>query len=686
MKTKEFELKFIITMFRHVFFFFSIAVFTSQAISAQGENWRVVTNMPTPRHDIASCVVNGKIYAIGGMSHEYNGQKTFFNLVTRFDPENSVWDTCQSMSGPRVGAYACPVNGKIYLFGGRNNFSSPNISNMFIYDTEADTWSTVTNMPWGTSYAAGCMYDNKIYLFGGLEAGSTAWNPSKQVLRYDPETESWDTLAEMNVARSHFTVNVMNNKIYAFGGMNASTNQLTKVVEVYDPSSDTWELNNPAPSYRAMNTSVRFNDRIWILSGAKNVSSYNNSVDIYEPATDSWQCAAAEDLPLIKMWHPASVIHDSMVYLLGGTTASYFLDIPEMIAFDFPVARAQNDTVLPCESFEILFYEDGDIYITPSGIQAEKATIEAATIQQESGTAGQKITLQMEISGSCWIYGIASEGRLDRGYSSLNIISAVTATTDVTANTSDDGTGDCTVEIAIADAIFNDNCPGSTLVWEMSGATNYFWPGQVYTWTFNHGVTKIVYTLKNGSSIISKDSLEVTVLDDEDPQFIVPPTDTVYRSSDCSYDIDPFITGDALNEWDNCATGIEGFILNDNDTNLTGCDTAGYIIRTLRLDDGNGNVVDQIQIIWVLPLPTAIPIIEKIPDFRFYPNPAEDYITVELPATGDISLFDILGREMTGISNVSGKTTISVSELPQGVYFIRVNYGKEFSIEKVLVE
>jgi hypothetical protein len=37
-------------------------------------------------------------------------------------------------------------------------------------------------------------------------------------------------------------------------------------------------------------------------------------------------------------------------------------------------------------------------------------------------------------------------------------------------------------------------------------------------------------------------------------------------------------------------------------------------------------------------------------------------------------------------TNVSGKTTISVSELPQGVYFLRVNYEKEFRIKKVIVE
>jgi hypothetical protein len=73
-------------------------------------------------------------------------------------------------------------------------------------------------------------------------------------------------------------------------------------------------------------------------------------------------------------------------------------------------------------------------------------------------------------------------------------------------------------------------------------------------------------------------------------------------------------------------------------------------------------------------------------DFRFYPNPAEDYITVDLPLTGDISLFNILGKELTGIFNVSGKATISVSELPKGVYFVKVDFGNDFLIKKVVIK
>lgn len=471
----------------------------------QGENWRVVTNMPIPRHDVSSCVVDGKIYVIGGMSHEYAVDKTFFKLVTRFDLETEIWDTCASLPESRLGAFASYINDKIYLFGGRKDFHSQNSVNVYIYDIEKDEWTSGTDMPWGTTYAGGCVYDNKIYLIGGIEEGTTTSNPTNTVLRYDPAENSWDTLANMNQARAILSVSVVDNKIYAIGGVHHVEGTFYDVLEEYDPVSNEWIIKNPVPSKISLHCSIIFNDRIWVLSGTTDFTNpINESVYIYEPATDNWSNSATEDVPCVDYWDPELVTYDKKVYLLCGSEGINFGDLPEVIAFDFPVARLQNDTVFTGESFEVLFYEDGDIYVTPSGTDAEKTAIEAASISQEPGTAGQKITLQMETPGTYWIYGIASDGRLDRGYSSVDIITSVSK--------------------------------------------------------------------------------------------------------------------------------------------------------------------------------------EKIPDLRFYPNPAGDYITVELPAAGDISLFNLLGKEITGIYNVSGKTTISVSELPQGVYFLKVNCGKEFRIEKVIVE
>ncbi len=100
----------------------------------------------------------------------------------------------------------------------------------------------------------------------------------------------------------------------------------------------------------------------------------------------------------------------------------------------------------------------------------------------------------------------------------------------------------------------------------------------------------------------------MTVLDNQDPTFTVPPSDTVCRAIDCSYNIDPAITGKVTDESDNCATEIVA-THTENFSNLVSCELAGYVIRTWRLEDGNGNDTEQDQIIWVEPVPVVIPVV-----------------------------------------------------------------------------
>lgn len=58
------------------------------------------------------------------------------------------------------------------------------------------------------------------------------------VERYCPETDTWQTVAEMTARRSGAGIGVIDDQLYAVGGHDGPL--VRKSVEVYNPISDTW--------------------------------------------------------------------------------------------------------------------------------------------------------------------------------------------------------------------------------------------------------------------------------------------------------------------------------------------------------------------------------------------------------------------------------------------------------------
>jgi hypothetical protein len=59
--------------------------------------------------------------------------------------------------------------------------------------------------------------------------------------------------------------------------------------------------------------------------------------------------------------------------------------------------------------------------------------------------------------------------------------------------------------------------------------------------------------------------------------------------------------------------------------------------------------------------------------FHLYPNPASTTVTVETERPATITLMDVSGRESGKWRAGSGETTIDISRLPKGVYFVRLD-------------
>ncbi|WMI65731.1 HYR domain-containing protein [Aestuariibaculum sp. YM273] len=150
---------------------------------------------------------------------------------------------------------------------------------------------------------------------------------------------------------------------------------------------------------------------------------------------------------------------------------------------------------------------------------------------------------------------------------------------NITAATSDDGTGDCSTLINIPTPTNFDNC-SKTLTWSMTGMVNTNGTGGVGNYSFPVGTTTINYTVTDGAGLTATCSQEVTVVDDENPTITCPGDQNVNFNNTCEFELQDY-TGLAISVSDNC----------DDDVEITQSPAAGTFISgttliTLTASDG----------------------------------------------------------------------------------------------------
>jgi len=231
---------------------------TNEEYNPATDTWTFKGSMPMPRVRFAIAAYQGKIYCIGGTtgySSDTGQARTGANEV--YDPATDTWETKAAMPTVRSGVQANVVNNKIYLIGGY-----PNGALNEVYDPATNTWETKTPLPNGTSSYASAVVDNRIYVFcdnlnqiydpatdswsqgaspprgiAGVAGATTGALAPKRIYGitapaylgsgpqspcytqvYDPAKGEWATAANITT-RSSFGVAVVNDKVYAIGGV-----------------------------------------------------------------------------------------------------------------------------------------------------------------------------------------------------------------------------------------------------------------------------------------------------------------------------------------------------------------------------------------------------------------------------------------------------------------------------------
>ena len=297
--------------------------------SSDANVWVQQTEVPTSRNAVATAVVSGKIYIIGGVPYSNKGGPGWAALPTVeiYDTISNTWRKGTDMPTPRIAAQAAAFAGEIYVFGGysRGEIRGEKDHKIVeVYNTRTNTWRRTRDMPTLRRGFRTAVVNGKIYAIGGAiyDRQRDVRVATDLVEAYDPLTKRWNKRASMPTKRMWVDTAVVDNKIYAIGGEVSPrhgvppADQFFSRIEEYNPRIDRWRKRPDMPMRKFAFSTVAIDRKIYLIAGYTRENGFQAlvSVDVYEPILNRWG-----SIPPIPIPKSAPVVAaNGVIYLLGG--------------------------------------------------------------------------------------------------------------------------------------------------------------------------------------------------------------------------------------------------------------------------------------------------------------------------------------------------------------------------------
>ncbi|HEX8228019.1 MAG TPA: S-layer homology domain-containing protein [Chloroflexia bacterium] len=186
-----------------------------------------------------------------------------------------------------------------------------------------------TAAPWATAtpraidaYGAGAASDGT-HLYVGSGYSFSQGGYTNQFARYNPDTDAWTGLSAVPNAGEEieFVYSPLNNKIYAFGGSNLSSNTVFTDTRIFDIASGNWSSGAPMPVGLHSVAGGYHNGKIYLAGGYTGSlqTSAVNTLYIYDVAGNSWTTGA--NVPASLGRAAGGVIYGKL-YVAGGLDQS----------------------------------------------------------------------------------------------------------------------------------------------------------------------------------------------------------------------------------------------------------------------------------------------------------------------------------------------------------------------------
>lgn len=246
------------------------------------------------------------------------------------------WVKLAPFPEPAEEVVGAAVGGKLYVLSGL----APGWKAMglvFEYDPATDKWTKKKPMAVPAHHVAIAESGGKIYAFGGFvlpSEGPPMWQPIDNSWQYDPATDNWKALAPLPGKRGAAAAATVGGKFYVFGGattmpgskepgiVGTRPHLVLNTVDEYDPATNSWRARSPMPTPRNHVAIGAVNGKIYVIGGRLGgafITASVSTLDVveeYDPATDTWGAPRAR-MPTGRS-AVASAVHNGRIYVAGG--------------------------------------------------------------------------------------------------------------------------------------------------------------------------------------------------------------------------------------------------------------------------------------------------------------------------------------------------------------------------------
>jgi fibronectin type 3 domain-containing protein len=199
--------------------------------------WSRGPSLPEVRGAGAAAIVGRKLYFFGGINRGQPVEADKSDLYVLSLDGGTVWQTLAPMPNGRNHLASAVLDGKIYAIGGQHIFDevNGNDDDVDVYDPTANQWTQLADLPVPRGHVSAAVLDGHVVSVGGTFPGNVH---ADEVLQYNVGSNTWTKLYSLPEARKSPVVGVLNGVLISSTGGNPQRTA----------TATTWMANPSAPT------------------------------------------------------------------------------------------------------------------------------------------------------------------------------------------------------------------------------------------------------------------------------------------------------------------------------------------------------------------------------------------------------------------------------------------------------